>query len=204
MNATATHASPLDRSATATMDSPAWMLILRGVVAILFGIFAVAWPDLTLIALVALFAVYAVLLGVVSIAAAIRMRRGDRQWWLPLLIGIVSIVAGAFAIAYPGVTTLALVLVMGVNALITGGLDIALAIRLRRVLRGQWLMVISGIVSILFGALVIASPGAGALALVWLISLHAVVTGVLLLALGLRTRRAAHQVRDQPLAAGRP
>jgi uncharacterized membrane protein HdeD (DUF308 family) len=202
MNATASHTGPFGRSTDPQMDSSARMLLLRGIVAILFGILAAAWPGLTLIWLVALFAVYAIVLGAVSVAAAIRVRRSDSKWWLPLLIGIVSIVAGVYAIAYPGVTTLVLVLVMGVNALLTGALDIALAIRLRRVLRGQWLMVASGIVSVLFGVLVIAAPGAGALALVWLISLHAIVTGALLLALGLRTRRAIHTGEARPLASG--
>jgi uncharacterized membrane protein HdeD (DUF308 family) len=202
MNATASHTGPFGRSTDPQMDSSARMLLLRGIVAILFGILAAAWPGLTLIWLVALFAVYAIVLGVVSVAGAIRVRRSDSSWWLPLLIGIVSIVAGVYAIAYPGVTTLVLVLVMGVNALLTGALDIALAVRLRRVLRGQWLMVASGIVSVLFGVLVIAAPGAGALALVWLISLHAIVTGALLLALGLRTRRAIHTGEARPLASG--
>lgn len=202
MNATASRTGPFGRSTDPQMDSSARMLLLRGIVAILFGILAAAWPGLTLIWLVALFAVYAIVLGVVSVAGAIRVRRSDSSWWLPLLIGIVSIVAGVYAIAYPGVTTLVLVLVMGVNALLTGALDIALAIRLRRVLRGQWLMVASGIVSILFGILVIAAPGAGALALVWLISLHAIVTGALLLALGLRTRRALQTGEARPLASG--
>jgi uncharacterized membrane protein HdeD (DUF308 family) len=203
MNATATHASPHDRPATAQMDSSARMLIVRGVIAILFGLLAVLWPALTLIWLVALFAVYALVSGGISVAAAIQTRRTDSKWWLPLLIGIISIIAGVYAIAYPGITALVLVLVMGVNALLTGVLDIALAIRLRRVLRGQALMVLSGIVSVLFGVFVIAAPAAGALALVWLISLHAVVTGALLLALGLRTRRAAHREVAQPLAADR-
>ncbi|HEV7912199.1 MAG TPA: HdeD family acid-resistance protein [Albitalea sp.] len=191
MNATATQAAN-EGPAQSEMNHSARMLVLRGVIAIVFGVLAVIWPDLTLLWLVALFAVYALLSGGVSIAAAIRIRREERKWWLPLLLGIVSVAAGIAAIVYPALTALVLVLVMGANAIVTGALDIAIAIRLRKVLRGQWLLVLSGIVSVLFGALVFALPGAGALALVWLISLHAIVTGVLLLALGLRTRRAAH------------
>jgi uncharacterized membrane protein HdeD (DUF308 family) len=124
---------------------------------------------------------------------------------LPLLLGIVSVVAAGFAVAYPALTALVVVLVMGANAILTGALDIAIALRLRKSLHGPWLLVLSGILSVLFGALVFAAPGAGALALVWLISLHAVVTGVLLLSLGLRTRRAAHEhAPHHALPAGGP
>jgi uncharacterized membrane protein HdeD (DUF308 family) len=166
------------------------MLLLRGVLAIVFGIVAVLWPNLTLIWLVAMFAVYALLSGGVSIVSAFRIRRSERKWWLPLLFGIVSVAVGVYALVQPAMTALVLVLLMGANAIITGALDIALGFRLRKVLRGQWMLVLSGIVSVLFGALVFAVPGAGELALVWLISLYAVITGALLLGLGLRLRRA--------------
>jgi uncharacterized membrane protein HdeD (DUF308 family) len=189
MNATATNAAN-EGSAHAKMDHSARMLMLRGALAILFGVVAVLWPDLTLIWLVAMFAVYALLSGGVSIASAFRIRRIERNWWLLLLLGIVGVAAGVYALVYPAMTALVLVLLMGANAIITGALDIAIAIRLRKVLRSQWLLVLSGIVSVLFGVLVFAAPGAGALALVWLISLYAIVTGVLLLSLGWRTRRA--------------
>ncbi|VTU16493.1 HdeD family acid-resistance protein [Variovorax sp. RA8] len=193
-----------DKSSNAQADGAAsWMLILRGAAAILFGVLAVAWPGLTLILFVAMFAAYALVGGFASVVAAFARRRSDRQWWLPLMLGIVSVAAGVYALVYPALSALVLVLVMGFNAVLTGALDIALAIRLRRVLRGRWPLVLSGIVSLLFGALVLAAPGPGALAMVWLISLHAVVTGVLLLSLGLRIRRAAHDhAPQQPLAAG--
>jgi uncharacterized membrane protein HdeD (DUF308 family) len=173
------------------MDNPATMLILRGTLAIVFGLAAFLVPGLTLLLLVGMFAAYALLSGVSSIALAIRSRRVDGKWWLLLLLGLVSVAAAVLAVVYPGMTALVLVLVIGINAVVTGVLDVAIAVRLRAVLRGPWMMVASGMLSILFGALVIAMPQAGALALVWLISLHAVVTGALLLGLGLRMRRAA-------------
>jgi uncharacterized membrane protein HdeD (DUF308 family) len=189
MNATANPA--MNAGTTNTRMDPAWMLMLRGAIAIVFGALALVWPDLTLLLLVGLFAAYALLSGVVAIAAAFRSRDTDRKWWLPLLLGIVSVAAGIGAIFYPGLTALVLVLLMGANAIVTGALDIAIAVRLRQVLRGHWMLILSGIVSIVFGMLVFLYPGAGALALVWLISLYAILTGVLLFALGLRTRRAA-------------
>jgi uncharacterized membrane protein HdeD (DUF308 family) len=98
------------------------------------------------------------------------------------------------AIVYPGLTALVLVLMMGANALLTGVLDLAVAIRLRQAIRGKWLLILSGIASIVFGVWVFLFPGAGALALVWLISVHAIVTGVLLLALAFRVRAWARRM----------
>jgi len=168
---------------------PAWMLITRGVVALLFGVLALIWPGLTLLWLVALFAVYAVLGGAASVIGAFEARKVDSRWWLVLLLGIVSVVAGVYAVMYPGITALLLVLVMGVNAVLTGALDIAVAVRMREAGRGRGMLVLAGVVAILFGAAVVWAPGAGALALVWLVSFYAIVTGVLLLSLGLRIRR---------------
>jgi uncharacterized membrane protein HdeD (DUF308 family) len=172
------------------------MLMLRGAIAIAFGVLAVLWPGLTLLVLVGLFAAYALLGGVVSIAAALRMRPAERKWWLPLLLGLISVAAGIYAMLAPSVTALVLVLLMAANAILTGVLDIAMAVRLRRRLRGHWLLLLGGVVSILFGVLVVAAPGAGALALVWLISFYAILNGVLLFGLGLRAWREA---RAQPL-----
>ncbi|MES2538842.1 MAG: HdeD family acid-resistance protein [Pseudomonadota bacterium] len=168
-----------------------WLLALRGVVAILFGALAIMWPDLTLLTLVALFAVYAILSGAVSIFAALKHRKSNDDWWIFLLFGVVSVGAGLIAVAKPMLTALVLVLLMGANALITGVLDIAAAIRLRKTIHNEWLLILSGIVSIVFGTLVFIFPEAGALAMVWLISLYAVVGGVLLLALAVRMRKLA-------------
>jgi uncharacterized membrane protein HdeD (DUF308 family) len=165
-----------------------WTLAIRGLFALLFGILAVLWPGLTLVALVALFAAYAIIGGVVSLVAAIKSRESDKGWWLVMLLGLVSIGAGAIAVFAPGLTALALVLLMGANAFITGIFDIAVAIRLRKVLEREWMLVLSGIVSIVFGVLVMAFPGAGALAMVWLISFYAVLTGILLLAVAFKLR----------------
>ncbi|HZQ61094.1 MAG TPA: HdeD family acid-resistance protein [Casimicrobiaceae bacterium] len=165
-----------------------WMLALRGILAIAFGVLAFVWPGLTLLWLVAFFAAYAIVGGVASLAAGVSQRGQDEDWWLLLLLGIVGIVAGAIAIMHPGITALVLVLIMGANALVTGVLDIVMAIRLRKVMRGEWLLMLAGAISIVFGVWVFLYPGAGALALVWLISIYAIATGILLLALAFRAR----------------
>ena len=180
---------PLNESMDELLARSWWMLALRGVIALVFGILAFLWPGLTLLTLVALFAAYALLNGVVSIAGAAMNRRYDREWWLILILGMVSIFAAVVALSRPGLTALVLVLLMGANALVTGVLDIATAIRLRKVIRGEWLLILAGLASVVFGILVFFFPGAGALALVWLISAYAIATGILLLALAFRARR---------------
>jgi uncharacterized membrane protein HdeD (DUF308 family) len=168
------------------------MLALQGAVALLFGILAILWPGLTLLWLVAFFAAYAIISGALALYAAVRNRTHDGGWWLILVLGLISVACGILAIVYPGLTALVLVLVMGANALITGALQIAAAVRLRKAVSNEWLMVLAGVVSVLFGIFVFAFPGAGALALVWLIAFWAIVHGVLLLSLAFRVRGWRH------------
>src|SRR6266850_1019147 len=158
-----------------------WMFAWRGAVAVLFGVLALVWPGLTLLWLVALFAAFALLGGGAALIAGIKNRKSDEDWWLALLLGLVGLAAGIIAILHPDLTALVLVLWMGANAIVTGILDIAMAIRLRKVIRGEWLLILTGIVAITFGAL----------ALVWLISFYAILTGVLLLALAWLIRKRA-------------
>jgi uncharacterized membrane protein HdeD (DUF308 family) len=177
-----------------------WVPALRGIFGILFGVLALMWPGLTLLTLVALFAAYALLGGIASVIGAIGHRRVDDDWWLPLLLGLVSIGAAIVAVVNPVLTTLVLVLVIAANALVTGVLDIVAAVGLRRALHGEWLLALAGIASVVFGALVFMYPLAGAIALVWMVSVYAIVTGVLLLSLAVRVR--AHVTRPRAAQVG--
>lgn len=168
-----------------------WVLALRGAFGILFGALALMWPQLTLLTLVALFAAYALLNGIAAITGAIRNRKQDDDWWVMLLLGIVSAGAGVVALVNPAAMALALVLLIGANALVTGVLDIVAALRLRKAIEGEWMLALSGLASIAFGAIVFFAPEAGALATVSLISLYAFVSGALLLAAAVRARAAA-------------
>jgi uncharacterized membrane protein HdeD (DUF308 family) len=171
------------------MLSRSWrMLALRGVIAILFGVLVLVWPGLTLLAFAALFAAYALLTGAVLVVSSIKSRKSNDDWWLPFMVGLVSLGAGVVATIHPGLTALLLVLLVGANALITGVLDIATAIRLRKTIRNEGLLILNGVASLAFGVLVFLFPDAGALALVWLISFYASLSGILLLALALRLR----------------
>jgi uncharacterized membrane protein HdeD (DUF308 family) len=180
-----------------------WMLALQGVLALTFGILAILWPGATLLVLVAFFAAWMFLGGGSSVYAAIKHRNTDKGWWLVLLLGLVSVAAGVIAVLNPDITILVLVLVMGANALVTGILEIVMAIRLRKSIQREWLLAFAGAVSVIFGILVFLFPAAGALAMVWLVSFYAVFTGVLLVTLAFRARKWARR-HGTPRDAGRP
>ena len=175
-----------------------WVLGLRGVLALAFGALALTMPGPTVLSLVALFVVYALLSGIVYLAGVVRNRRHATgvhsvDWWVLLLLGLASVAAGLIAAAQPLLAALVLVVVIGVNALVTGVLDIILAVRLRHRTRGgcDWLLLANGLAAIVFGTILVALPGVGALALVWLIGVYALVAGVLYLALALRAYERA-------------
>lgn len=167
-----------------------WIFALRGLLGVVLGVIALAMPGITLLSLIAVFAVYALLAGVVAVAGALRNRHNASDWWILLTLGLASILAGVLASLHPALTALVLVVVIGLNAILTGMLDIMLAVRLRNVVRGEWLLLLSAATSLAFGALIIAYPGAGALALVWLIGTYALLTGLLYLIMAYRAYMA--------------
>jgi uncharacterized membrane protein HdeD (DUF308 family) len=166
-----------------------WALALRGVFGILFGLAAFLFPGITLGALILLFAIYAVLDGLLAIVAAIRAAERHERWGVLLLEGIAGIAAGILAFVWPGVTAVVLLYLIAGWSIITGGLEIAAAVRLRRTIQGEWLLGLNGAFSVLFGILLVAIPVIGLLTLVWLVGAYALVFGVLLLALAFRLRR---------------
>ena len=163
-----------------------WALALRGLAAALFSLLALIWPGVSLAVLILLFGAYALVDGVFGIAAAIRSSSGRR--WLLLAEGVIGLLAGLVAFVWPDLTALALLYVIAFWAIFTGILKIATAISLRREIRNEWLLILSGVLSVLFGLLLAASPAAGLLALVWLIGVYALVIGGLLIALAFRVR----------------
>jgi len=174
-----------------------WTLVLRGVLAILFGVMAFAWPGLTLGALVLLFGAFAFVDGVFAIAAALTGRTGGMHWWALLVQGLIGIGVGIATAVWPGITALTLLFVIAAWAIATGIFEIVAAIRLRREIQGEWLLVLDGVLSILLGIGLAVFPGAGALAVVWYIGAVAIVSGVLLIALGLKLRSWARTARPQ-------
>jgi uncharacterized membrane protein HdeD (DUF308 family) len=165
-----------------------WMLALRGAVAIGFGMLTILWPGLTWIGLAALFIAYTFFGGVVAIVAALRHRKASGDWWMLLLLGLAATGVAILALFHPAITVLLLVLLIGANALIGGMLELGMAIRLRQAMRGEWLLMLDALASIVFGVLMFLFPMAGAYAIVVMISAYAIVSGVLLLTLALRLR----------------
>ena len=170
-----------------------WMLALRGALAVIVGMLMLSLPGVTMVAIVALFAAYTLLAGGAAIFAALRHRATDERWWLVLLNGLAGVAVGAIAMFYPGLTALVFVLLLASFALTTGVLEIVLAVRLRKSIEREWMLALSGAVSVIFGAAVLIAPVAGALAFVWLLSFYAVTSGVILLAFAFRARRWQHR-----------
>jgi uncharacterized membrane protein HdeD (DUF308 family) len=165
-----------------------WTFVARGLVAIAFGLLAFLAPGWGIAILVALFAAWAIIDGAGSLLTGWRTRGQDRSWWLELVEGLIGVAAGAVALALPEFAAQALVLIIGAWSILTGIIEIVLAIRLRRVARGEIWMALAGVASILFGALLLVFPAAGALSLVWLIGAFAVAFGVFEIGLGWRLR----------------
>jgi len=176
-----------------------WAIALRGLAAIIFGILAFAMPGVTLAVLVLLFGAYALVDGIFNIVAAVSGRSGQRSWWMVLLEGLVSVAAGLVTFFWPGLTALTLVYVISAWAIITGVLEVVAAIRLRKEITNEWWLALSGVLSIVFGALVAFAPGAGALALIFWIGAYAVVFGAMLVALGFRLRRRHSGAFREPM-----
>lgn len=156
-----------------------WMLALRGVLAILFGLVALFLPGIALLAFIVVFAVYALVDGVVAVIVAIRERGSVARWGWVFVEGLLSIVAGILAFAYPGVTALVLLYIVAAWAVLTGMMEIVAAVALREYLSREWALVIAGILSILFGILLFVRPGVGLLSILWLVGIYSLLFGVL-------------------------
>jgi uncharacterized membrane protein HdeD (DUF308 family) len=169
-----------------TLATNWWALLLRGIAAVLFGLAALFWPGLTLFVLIVFFGAYTLVDGIFAIVAGLR-GSGSRRWLL-LAEGVLGVLAGLIAFFWPGITALVLLYVIVAWAIFTGILKVVMAIWLRREIENEWLMVLSGVLSVLFGVILAVLPGVGLLSLVWLIGIYALIFGVALIVLGFRVR----------------
>jgi uncharacterized membrane protein HdeD (DUF308 family) len=165
-----------------------WVPVLRGIAAIVFGVIAFVYPGLTVAVLVLLFGAWVLVDGVFRIVGAIGHRASDPDWGWQLVIGILGIVIGFLTFHAPAITALALVIYIAAWALMIGATEIALAFKLRREIKGEWFLILMGLLSILFAIMILWNPLPGALALLWLIASYAIVFGFLGIILGFRLR----------------
>ncbi len=178
-----------------------WTFAIRGVAAVIFGILALIWPGQALQALVLVFGAYALVDGIFAVTAGIASRRYFDRWWAVLLEGIVGIVVGLLTFFYPNITALVLVYFIAAWALITGIFEIVAAIQLRRVITGEWMLILGGVLSILFSILLFVFPGAGAVSLVWMIGIYAIVFGISEIIFGFRLRGLKNEI-EKAYASG--
>lgn len=172
-----------------TLIANNWRLyVLRGILAVFFGLMALFWPGLTLDLLILVFGFYAILEGILAIITAFLRRERSSYWWLLFLEGLTGMAIGVFALLWPALTAIVLLVFIAAWALLTGSIEIAAAVQLRKQIKGEWLLGTSGILSILIGLILLVNPSSGALALVWVIGLYAVLFGSLMVILGVKVK----------------
>ena len=165
-----------------------WVVLLRGICAVVFGILALIWPGLTLLTLVLLYGAYALVDGVLSIAWGVAGRAAPHPWWVMILVGLLGVAAGIVTFLYPGITAIVLLAIIAFAALVRGVFEIAAGIRLRKEIEGEFWLILGGVLSIVFGIFLLLRPGVGALAMVWLIGSYAIVFGMVAIILAFRLR----------------
>src|SRR5436305_7303744 len=165
-----------------------WVPVIRGIAAIVFGIIAFAYPGLTIATLVLFFGAWVLIDGIFRIVGAIGGRASDPEWGFHLIIGIIGIIIGFLTFHAPAITALALIIYIAAWALMIGATEIAVAFKLRREIKGEWFLILMGLLSIVFAIMLLWNPLPGALALVWFIASDAIVFGFLGIILGFRLR----------------
>ena len=179
-------------SAVRTMSEHWWVVLLRGRLAILFGVLAFAWPGLTAVILVTIWGVYALFDGIVGIIAGIK-----GKWTSLVVLGLLGIAAGIVALLWPGLTAISLLWVLAIWIIVAGSMQIGAAIRLRKEVQGEWMWILSGILMVLLGIVFFLRPGAGILSVTWLLATLAIVWGILLVMLSFRLKGLRGQLAPQ-------
>jgi len=177
-----------------------WLILLRGIVSILFGVIAIAWPGQTLVTIAMMFAAFVFIDGIFEVVHALGHRQEIEHWGLLLMEGVFGIIFGALALQAPELTTaiggVIIVFYIAAWAIITGVIRIAMAVRLCKEIEGEWLLGLGGVVSILFGILMMARPSAGALALLYIVAGWAILVGAIQVAFAFRMRQFRNWVSE--------
>jgi uncharacterized membrane protein HdeD (DUF308 family) len=174
-----------------------WMLLIRGVAAIAFGLLTFFWPAITLFVLIILFAAHAVVDGAMAIALGLQLRKqvDATPWLLITLMGVISVAAGVVAIAWPALTAAVLLFLIAGWAIARGVFEVVAAVHFRKVIENEWFLGLAGVLSVMFGVSLIAWPRAGLLSLMWLVGSFSIAFGVLMCLLAFRLRGLEQNVR---------
>jgi uncharacterized membrane protein HdeD (DUF308 family) len=156
-----------------------WLMLLRGIAAVIFGILSIVWPAISALSLVLLWGAYTFADGIFSLGAAIMGKAATtgQRWWLAIT-GVLGVAAGLVAFFAPGLTATVLLVFIAIWAIAIGVMAIIGAIQLRKEIEGEWLLILSGVLAVLFGVLMFLQPAAGALAVIWMIATFAIVFGI--------------------------
>jgi len=187
-----------DNQVSNTLSHNWWILALRGLIAVIFGVLAFVLPNITMLTLIYLFGFYALVNGILALVHALSAPKGYPRFGALIFTGIVSIAAGVLAFIWPGITALSFVLLIAAWAIVNGITEIAIAIKLRRVIHHEWSLILAGLLSLLLGMALVLRPVAGALVLLWWIGGFAILFGVLLIGLAFRVRRGGFIAPTQP------
>ncbi len=174
-----------------------WVFLIRGLLALIFGILCFVQPDLSLTTLVLMFGIFALADGVMGVFIAVVGRKEIEDWWVLLLWGLIGITAGVLTFAAPNVTALVLLFYIALWAVVSGVLQVALAIRLRKEIEGELFLILAGVLSIVFGIILIARPANGALAVVWIIGMFAILYGITMTILAVRLRSLRSRLKQR-------
>jgi uncharacterized membrane protein HdeD (DUF308 family) len=191
MDATTTATAAVTDRITEALSQRWWVLLLRGLIAILFAAMIWLQPTVTLQALIILFGAFAMADGILGVWSALASRKERDHWWVLMLWGLVGIGIGCITFAAPGVTALALLFYIAIWAIVTGLLEIITAVKLRKEIEGEWALGLAGLIGVIFGVLLIVHPAAGVLAVLWLIAAYSLIFGALMVILAFRIRRFA-------------
>lgn len=165
-----------------------WVLLVRGLLAMLCGLGAILWPQVTLWALIVFFGAFTMADGITAIVLGIHGKTDGKVWWEMIALGVLAIIAGLGALLWPGLTLLVFIIYAGVSAVIHGLLEIIAAIKLRKAIEGEWLLALSGLCSIVFGILLFVCPITAATAFAIFIGIYMMVFGAMAVALSFRLR----------------
>lgn len=176
-----------------------WVLVIRGLFAILFGVITLLWPDITVFALVTIFGAFVMLDGLIEIWVGFANRGREQHWWSDALLGVVSVIIGVIAIGWPGITAIAAMYVIASWMIVLGGLMLYQGIRLRDDIAGELWVISTGALSLLLGVIFVIFPGAGAISLAWAIAGFMIVLGVLMVKIGWGVGRIERFLRAEAM-----